>query len=59
LGLLFTCKEASRLISQELEGPLPFGRRMRLRLHLLECNACRRFLRQVEYLRAAMRRYRS
>jgi predicted anti-sigma-YlaC factor YlaD len=59
LGLLFTCKEASRLISRELDGPLPFGRRLRLRLHLLECNACRRFLRQVEYLRVAMRRYRS
>jgi len=58
LGTLVDCKEATRLISRELDGPLPLGRRVRLRLHLLWCDACRRFERQAAYLRIAMRRYR-
>jgi hypothetical protein len=45
-------------ISRELDGPLPYGRRLRLRLHLLWCDACRRFARQAVFLRTAMQRYR-
>ncbi|HEX9301805.1 MAG TPA: zf-HC2 domain-containing protein [Casimicrobiaceae bacterium] len=56
MGTLVDCKEATRLISRELDGPLPLGRRVRLRLHLLWCDACRRFERQAAYLRIAMRR---
>lgn len=58
LGILPDCKEATRLISRALDGPLPFGRRMRLSLHLLWCDACRRFERQATVLCMAMRRYR-
>jgi predicted anti-sigma-YlaC factor YlaD len=54
-----TCKEASRLISQELDHPLPWHRRLVLRVHLLWCDACRRYNRQARFLREAMRRYRS
>jgi hypothetical protein len=56
---MLNCKEASRLISQELDAPLPFGRRLLLRFHLLLCHACRNFQRQAVYLREAMRQYRS
>jgi hypothetical protein len=56
---LLDCRDATRLISRELDGPLPWGRRLRLRLHLFWCGPCRRFLRQALLLRAAMRRYRS
>jgi hypothetical protein len=59
LGRLLNCKEASRLISQQQDAPLPFGRRLLLRYHLLLCDACRNFQRQTAYLREAMRRYRS
>jgi hypothetical protein len=52
------CKEASRLISQQLDRPLPLGRRIVLRLHVLMCYACRRFQRQTAFLREAMRHYR-
>jgi predicted anti-sigma-YlaC factor YlaD len=56
---MLTCKEASHLISQELDGPLPLHRRWLLRVHLLWCEACRRYNRQARFLREAMRRYRS
>lgn len=58
LGTLLDCKDATRLISRALDGPLPFGRRICLALHLRWCDACRRFERQTLVLRAAMRRYR-
>lgn len=58
MGRLLDCKDATRLISRELDGPLPLGRRLRLRLHLLWCDACRRFARQAVFLRLAMERYR-
>jgi hypothetical protein len=55
---LVTCREASRLLSRRLDRPLPFGERVKLRLHLLVCDACARFERQMALLRAAMRKYR-
>ena len=59
IARLITCKEASRLISQELDHPLPWHRRLVLRVHLLWCEACRRYNRQARFLREAMRRYRT
>jgi hypothetical protein len=56
---MLNCKEASRLLSQRLDAPLPPGRRLALFLHLLFCDACRHFERQTMLLREAMRRYRS
>jgi len=59
LAKMLTCKDASRLISQQLDGPLPIHRRWLLRIHLLWCEACRRYEVQARFLREAMRRYRS
>ena len=53
------CRDATRLISRELDGPLPFWRRLLLRVHLFLCGPCRDFVRQALLLREAMRRYRS
>jgi hypothetical protein len=58
LARLLTCKEATRLISQQLDGPLTIDRRMLLGFHLLWCIACRRFELQAALLRKAMQRYR-
>jgi Putative zinc-finger len=55
--MLISCKDASRLISQMQDGELPFRRRMAVRLHLLFCDACTTFLRQLRFIRATMRRY--
>ena len=57
-GLRLSCKDASRLISQMQDRRLSFYQRLRIRLHLLGCDACGRFVRQLAMLRQAMRRYR-
>jgi Putative zinc-finger len=59
LGQILNCRDATRLISRELDGPLPIGRRLLLRVHLFWCGPCRNFFRQAMFLREAMRRYRS
>ncbi len=45
--LLFSCKKASRLISDSLDRPLTFRERCALRFHLCICRVCRRFRKQV------------
>ncbi len=49
------CQHASRLLSQREDEPLPFGQRLRLRLHLMVCDACTNVSRQFAALRLAMR----
>jgi hypothetical protein len=51
------CKEASQLVSQSLDRRLPWHQRILLRAHLLICDACTQFKRQMELLRAAAQRY--
>ena len=55
---LISCKDASHLISQMQDDDLPIGQRLRVRLHLLFCDACTRFERQVRFLGRVMQRYR-
>ena len=54
--LRISCQQASRLLSQHEDAPLPFGRRLRLRLHLAYCDACTNVSRQFAAIRLAMRR---
>jgi predicted anti-sigma-YlaC factor YlaD len=54
---MLTCKEASVLLSQALDRRLSFWERLTLRLHLAICEGCRRFDRQMAFLRDACRRY--
>ena len=49
-----SCKEASRLLSQAMDRELPLWDRTRLRLHLVLCDACNNFDRQVRFLRRAV-----
>ena len=56
--MLISCQQASRLLSRHQDEPLPFGKRMRLRLHLLYCDACTNVSRQFATLRLALRRWR-
>jgi putative zinc finger protein len=53
--MMIDCREASRLISQKADRPLPLGRRIQLRLHLLICDACTNFSRQVKQLGKGVR----
>ncbi len=56
--LRLSCQQASRLLSQQQDEPLTFGKRMRLRLHLMYCDACTNVLRQFDTVRLAMLRWR-
>ena len=48
------CREASRLQSEALDHPLPLAQRFGLRVHLLLCKWCRRYGKQIRFLRQAV-----
>ncbi len=50
------CEGMSRLASESLDRDLDLMERIALRSHLLYCAACRRYRRQLERLRRAIRR---
>jgi predicted anti-sigma-YlaC factor YlaD len=54
--LNLSCEQISRLASESLDRDLGRLERFALRSHLLYCTACRRYLRQIAQLRAALRR---
>lgn len=58
LGLLISCREASRALSQMQDADVARPLLWRIRLHLLLCEACTRFEQQIRFLRRAMQRYR-
>jgi hypothetical protein len=55
---MLSCRDVTRLVSRMQDEPAPLGDRIKLRVHLLICDACSRFNRQMRVLRAAMRAYR-
>jgi len=56
--MILNCKHTSELLSQAQDRSLTSVEKFRLRLHLLLCDGCRNFNRQLEFMRAALRRYR-
>jgi predicted anti-sigma-YlaC factor YlaD len=57
LKLKPTCHEVHRLISEGLDRKLTRIERIRLHLHLLVCDICRRFSAQMQLLHQAMQRF--
>ena len=55
---MLSCREVTHLVSHMQDGPASLAQRIKLRLHLLACDGCSRFVRQMRFLRAAMRTYR-
>jgi len=53
-----SCQQASRLLSQQQDESLTLGKRLRLRLHLMYCDACTNVSRQFAALRLSMSRWR-
>lgn len=51
-----TCKQAHRLLSERLDRPLGRSERWRLWLHLKFCDMCSRVGRQMDFMRASVRR---
>ena len=58
MAMRLSCQHASRLLSQREDEPLPFGQRLKLRMHLMICDACTNVSRQFAALRLAMQRLR-
>lgn len=55
MKLRYTCREAANLIVARQDRDLGLTERVVLRLHLLACDACPRFARQIDFMRVAMR----
>ncbi|CAJ5253092.1 zinc-finger family protein [Burkholderia pseudomallei] len=53
--LLGKCKDITRLLSDELDRPLPLDERLRVRVHLPACTGCRNYRMQIRMLREAAR----
>ncbi len=45
---MLTCKELTELVTAYAEGALPFGDRLRFRLHIAMCRDCRAYVRQLQ-----------
>ena len=48
-----SCRQASRLQSEALDHKLPILQRIGLRIHLFLCKWCRRYGKQIRFLREA------
>jgi hypothetical protein len=53
--VLLSCKEASELISLALDHPLPIGKRLLVRIHLVICRLCSNYRRQLQFLHRIIR----
>ena len=51
LKTIISCKHASRLISEQLDHPLPLFKRILLGMHLVMCTNCVFFGRQIKGLK--------
>ena len=56
---MLTCKEVSKLACEGLDRRLPLPKRIGVRMHLMMCLACSRFVKQVKFLRRAGRIFQS
>ena len=54
---MLSCKEISKLESDSMDRRLGFLEWLKVRLHLLYCNACRNFHVQLDFLRNAAKDY--
>lgn len=53
-----TCREITHLVLEGEDRALSSGERLVLRMHLLACKACPRFVRQVKFMRTALGHWR-
>lgn len=57
MAIRLSCRDATRLISEGMDRDLSFAEKLVLRLHVAICDACKRFTRQVNFMRQALKRY--
>jgi len=54
--MMLSCRDATRLISESMDRPLPLRKRIGMRLHLLMCRFCARYESQLLLIRETVRR---
>lgn len=52
-----SCREVHRLVIEAQDRKLGFTERLAVRVHLMLCITCRRFVAQMDLLRQALRRF--
>lgn len=55
---MIACDEASFLVSYQHDNRLGFRKWMQLKMHLLTCHICRRYVSQISQLNYAIERFR-
>ena len=53
---MLTCKDVAYLASKALDSPITWRQRWGMRLHLLVCRLCRRYVQNLDFLNRALRR---
>nr|MBS0021936.1 zf-HC2 domain-containing protein [Gammaproteobacteria bacterium] len=51
---MLNCRQVTDRASDYLDEALPFGERVQMRLHLMLCHHCRRYLRQLRAIVRAL-----
>ncbi|SAL20888.1 zf-HC2 domain-containing protein [Caballeronia telluris] len=54
---MLTCKEATQLMSNDMDRRTSLHERNQLRLHLITCSGCRNYRRDLHMLRRACRAF--
>lgn len=54
---MLTCKEMTRVCSDEFERPLKLAERIEFRIHLMMCDGCANYRKQLHSLRNVMHAY--
>jgi len=54
---MLNCKQATALMSQGMDRKLGIFLRTNLRFHLIMCDGCRNFEKQLQFLREGLRKF--
>ena len=56
---MMNCKQATQMMSQELDRKLSWRERLALRIHVMMCDGCTNFRKQMDFIRRACRAHSS
>lgn len=54
---MLSCKETAQRLSKTQDRDLSRSEKLQLKMHLAMCGGCRNFSKQMDFLRAACKRY--
>lgn len=54
---MLSCKDVCYIVSESLDGKLPWRKRFRVKTHLMVCKACQRMVRQMKLMQSVTQRY--